>query len=456
MSGQKMLESVDKSYVKSIRMYDGELHLKCKKNLTDEQLLNYLKEFHNENGRPPTQVDFTNNSNYPSYDTYKNRFGSWNNAVKKAGFIPDRLTEEELFYYIRKFYDDNGRIPKKRDFIGNPMYPRPEKYVNRFGNWEIAIRLSGCIKQDEFSNNDLSILSKNDVITNRYSESYTEYKNVIRKIGRIPFYINPYCQQYMPEHVKSYVEHIFGYDIEHLPYRGRNMNRSIDWILNWGGERLKVKCITSSASSNTYKFYVRYNDNVDAFLLIAIKDRLTLEPDYIWLVKSKDVIKVKKTYKQFWDRMRFDVNCIIDKKDMVKYELTEKLVQLKSVIKMNYHRPECSDDNVQQLLIEKQKYLFEKTGIKRKIEYIIEDAIELGLENDSENISDDDIILKMKKRRLRKEKGIQKGLSPKEYENDAYCIIVEKQKEIFVSTGNKRSIEEIVEAAIILGLNKLD
>jgi hypothetical protein len=36
-----------------------------------------------KNGRVPTKEDLTHNPEYPSFSTYKRRFKSWSNALKK-------------------------------------------------------------------------------------------------------------------------------------------------------------------------------------------------------------------------------------------------------------------------------------------------------------------------------------------------------------------------------------
>jgi len=56
---------------------------------TDKELLNYLTQFYEKNGRPPKAEDFKNNSEYPSFKTYQRRFGSWSNALKLVGMDLD-------------------------------------------------------------------------------------------------------------------------------------------------------------------------------------------------------------------------------------------------------------------------------------------------------------------------------------------------------------------------------
>lgn len=53
-------------------------------NLTDNDLLEFLKLFYRENGEVPTRNDFIKNSGYPSFGTYVKRFGSWSKALELA------------------------------------------------------------------------------------------------------------------------------------------------------------------------------------------------------------------------------------------------------------------------------------------------------------------------------------------------------------------------------------
>lgn len=61
-------------------------------NYLKEDLINELKRFTEENGRPPTAIDFEKDPSYPSVPTYYKYFGSWNQAKVMAGL--DQLLEE--------------------------------------------------------------------------------------------------------------------------------------------------------------------------------------------------------------------------------------------------------------------------------------------------------------------------------------------------------------------------
>lgn len=48
---------------------------------------NIYRDFYQKNKRIP---DFANNPEYPSAETYRTRFGSWNNALLSAGMDASR------------------------------------------------------------------------------------------------------------------------------------------------------------------------------------------------------------------------------------------------------------------------------------------------------------------------------------------------------------------------------
>ena len=59
-----------------------------KQKYSDEELLEYIKEFEAKYNRIPQTRDFEK-SKYPNRETIKDRFGSWNNAIELAGFVPN-------------------------------------------------------------------------------------------------------------------------------------------------------------------------------------------------------------------------------------------------------------------------------------------------------------------------------------------------------------------------------
>lgn len=113
----------------------------------DDELLGYLLQFWQENGKVPTAKDFDNNPKCPSSSTYQKHFGSWNKAIEIAGLsgyrVRVRILDNELLEYLIQFWKENGRAPTKMDFINNPKYPSPRTYQLCFGSWSKALKLVG-------------------------------------------------------------------------------------------------------------------------------------------------------------------------------------------------------------------------------------------------------------------------------------------------------------------------
>ncbi len=111
---------------------------------TELELLEYIKTFNKEEKRAPTQRDFIGNQKYPSFEVYQKRFGSWNNAIKKAGLnINHEYTDEQLIVCIKSSGFETGKIPTVKDFSGNPKYPNFTTFIRRFGTWTNTLKHAG-------------------------------------------------------------------------------------------------------------------------------------------------------------------------------------------------------------------------------------------------------------------------------------------------------------------------
>ena len=84
--------------------YNSQVELKRfgKESYTDEELLGELIRFEKEHGRSPTQADFNNNPEFPSFVTYKRRFVSWIGALQLAGLDIDLMGPQGNSYRGRQ------------------------------------------------------------------------------------------------------------------------------------------------------------------------------------------------------------------------------------------------------------------------------------------------------------------------------------------------------------------
>lgn len=142
-----MIELIDKDNV--------EYRKKRRFKHTNEELLEHLRQFYRENGRAPCASDFTNNK------TYQDRFGSWNNAIKMAGLQnshKSQYTDKELIEYLIKFKEETDRTPKAKEFLNNSKYPSWKTYQDRFGSWNNAIKMAGLDNNHNFQYTDDELL----------------------------------------------------------------------------------------------------------------------------------------------------------------------------------------------------------------------------------------------------------------------------------------------------------
>lgn len=110
--------------------------------LSEEELLANLRDFAQELGRPPTSAEM-NESGPHHTATYQDRFGSWNSALETAGLEPRTKTpDSEFLDELRRLSDELGRTPKSEDMDKHGRFGI-KTYHNRFGSWNNALEKAG-------------------------------------------------------------------------------------------------------------------------------------------------------------------------------------------------------------------------------------------------------------------------------------------------------------------------
>ena len=106
---------------------------------TDNQLIKELKYFAEYLGRDPTKLDVTKDSLMPSANTYIKRFGSWNKTKNLLGFCIKKefFRDEELLSILTNYYTKNQKTPRELDVRQASAIKR------RFGSWNNAIVKAG-------------------------------------------------------------------------------------------------------------------------------------------------------------------------------------------------------------------------------------------------------------------------------------------------------------------------
>ena len=112
---------------------------------TDDELVTIMKDLGRELGRKPRLEDLRARSDLPDPCTYQERFGTWSRALERAGFGqgPRRYTKDELIERLREAGKVLGRMPKREEFGRLEGFPCPAVYTKYFGSWNKALRTAG-------------------------------------------------------------------------------------------------------------------------------------------------------------------------------------------------------------------------------------------------------------------------------------------------------------------------
>ncbi|MBI5047588.1 MAG: HNH endonuclease [Deltaproteobacteria bacterium] len=117
------------------------LEITRKSNLTDEELLEDMKRVAKEIApQRLTQSSYSNKGKFTT-QTIGERLG-WNNALIKIGLevtVQQNITEEELYKNLEETWIKLGRQPGRRDMI-KPFSKYSERpYINKFRTWRKAL-----------------------------------------------------------------------------------------------------------------------------------------------------------------------------------------------------------------------------------------------------------------------------------------------------------------------------
>ena len=196
---------------KGIIVHLGGVYVGRTKQYEEWQLIHWLKDFAEELGRSPTQLEVDNEPSMPSANTYKSRISSkWNKVLRKAGLEINRVHEyqskKELLEKLKEVCDELGRAPKPKEM---PVLNLPSRYTykNYFGSCEAALQKIGYEKnkKDWTKEEMLEALKKyaqelgrtptsREVnqhpdlpATSTYYKYFGPFSEVCKKAGLVPF-----------------------------------------------------------------------------------------------------------------------------------------------------------------------------------------------------------------------------------------------------------------------------
>lgn len=169
------------------------------KQYTNEELINELHRFYNENGRIPKYNDFKFDKKFPSVSTYEKHFGTWNSALIESGFeinkIWNKLIGDECCTTCGSihtssagwYYKNNKRICNKcydsdRNYLHGISNPNSNTGISIITEHIVYKILNDCVKCNTKDN----FHAKYDLISEKYktinvkSSKLRKYKNSFR------------------------------------------------------------------------------------------------------------------------------------------------------------------------------------------------------------------------------------------------------------------------------------
>jgi hypothetical protein len=113
---------------------------------SDAELIEALQLYAAQLGRPPTLREMDRNPEVPSGFTYKYRFGSWAQALRRAlgedtpmALARTQADEAKLRHDIRQLAAQLGRAPSVSEMNGVDDAYHANTYIRRYGSWTAAV-----------------------------------------------------------------------------------------------------------------------------------------------------------------------------------------------------------------------------------------------------------------------------------------------------------------------------
>jgi preprotein translocase subunit Sss1 len=144
-----------------------------RRDITDEQILAEIRRVARKLNKTPTVGSFQSQATI-DVKTVQNRYGTWNNALKKAGFTPTReySTDEQILAEIRQVAKILGRTPTQEMFNQHASISAQAAGNHFGGSWNKALKRA-CLKP----------VMRKDVTD---KDVLREIRHVAKKLGKTP------------------------------------------------------------------------------------------------------------------------------------------------------------------------------------------------------------------------------------------------------------------------------
>lgn len=148
----------------------------------------WMIEFMEEHGRSPRHSELgTSRSGGPCYAHISKTFGGLKNARLSAGITRTgewrtKWTAEELIYLAREAFEENGRLPKAKQWnIGRKGQPRAVDAKSLFGSWEGMWKAAGInpaqrVRRNEWDDESILEALRAEAIETGFQPKYEDWR----------------------------------------------------------------------------------------------------------------------------------------------------------------------------------------------------------------------------------------------------------------------------------------
>jgi len=124
---------------------------------SDDELLDLLRQFHNEEPEKLSKKNFTSHEDYPSGPTIVYRFGSWSDGLEEAGIESNSggkwngkfVSEDVVIQELQRFVKEESTKLTYDSFNATEGYPSSKTVENRFGSWNEGLEAAGISKNKD-------------------------------------------------------------------------------------------------------------------------------------------------------------------------------------------------------------------------------------------------------------------------------------------------------------------
>ena len=149
--------------------------LNRERDISESALKEELNRLAGELGRTPIQSDMWHEGQY-GVSTYRSVFGSWNNALREAGFRPNKrrdIPESQLIEEVERLANELSRTPTENEMETQGRFA-PNTYARQFGSWNETLNEVGLSLNNRNNIPDSELLEELERLADEYDRAPTK------------------------------------------------------------------------------------------------------------------------------------------------------------------------------------------------------------------------------------------------------------------------------------------